>query len=547
MGYLVHILLALFFMGLADQTATEAAPLPWGLPLLALVPYAVGGLVRRWSIQGKFRRADLGLTFLHASAPFLFLAALFVFGWLGSLEAWTGRRPSLMDWPAPGLFLAFAPFVLLCLLTIDVRARLCAPSSQVSATRRLQARLFLSALAPIALYVSVAWLLGLNRPLRVHIEEVRVWGALFAGLLILSFVRCLPWVLRHTWDTTPLPRGPERELFEAVAAGARFRCRDLILWRTGRQMANAAIVGLFPGSRLVLLTDALLLRLGPRELAAVLAHEIGHAKRGHVLAFGAWAIAFTLGADVLFERLPEGQDLAAGALLAALIGVWVLVFGWLSRRFELDADLYSADLLGESAGMISALEEVGGLHSRNRGSWRHFSTARRVDFLRAVDARPELGRRLRTKLRLWTRVGIALMFASLALEAAGLFDSWGVDRVRANLRLGRYELAAEQLERIADPSEDLERLVRRAASIAGPDDLEAIASAARAALLAGAGEDAADWLALGALRGSAELTAVESALHAGLDEDARDGVLRRLEHGAVDWVAPLTAYFAESQ
>ena len=544
MGYLLHILLALFFLGLSDQVEGPGAPWPWGLLLLALVPYAVGALVRRLSMRGKFKSADLGLAFLHASAPFLFLAALFVFGWLDSVQAWTGRRPSLMDWPAPGLLLAFAPFVALCLLTIDVRARLCAPSSQVASARRLQARLFLSALAPIGLYVIVAWLVGLNRPLRVHIEEVRVWGALFAVLLIGVFVRCLPWILRHTWDTTPLPRGPERELFEAVAAGARFRCRDLILWRTGRQMANAAIVGLFPGSRLVLLSDALLLRLGPRELAAVLAHEIGHAKRRHVQAFGAWAIAFMLGADLCFERLPEGQDLAAGALLAAMIGVWVLVFGWLSRRFELDADLYSVDLLGESAGMIRALEEVGGLHSRNRGSWRHFSTARRVDFLRAADTRPELGRRLRARLRLWTRVGFALMCIAVALETAGLFDSWGVDCVRANLRLGRYELAAEQLARVEEPGADLERLVRRALSLSGPDDVQAIASAAREALLSGAGEDAADWLALGALRDSAELTEVEGAFHTGLDEDSRAAALRRLEHSAPDWVAPLTAYWS---
>ena len=158
MGYLVHILLALFFLGLAEQIGTRAAPMPWGLALLALVPYLVGVLVRRLLIKGKFRSADFGLAFLHASAPFLFLAALLVFGWLESVRAWTGRRPSLMDWPAPGLFLAGAPFVALCLMTIDVRARLCVPRSQVPATRRLQSRLFLSGLTPIALYVVVAWL-----------------------------------------------------------------------------------------------------------------------------------------------------------------------------------------------------------------------------------------------------------------------------------------------------------------------------------------------------------------------------------------------------
>ena len=541
MGYLVHICLGLLFLGIAEQAGTLVAPLPWGIFALGAVPYLVAALVRRWSMTGRFRAADLGFAFLHWSAPFLYLAALFVFGWMDSVEAWLGRRPSLIEWPGPGLFVAYAPFVGLCLLTIDARARVLAPSTRIAATRRFHARLFFSGLAPIALYVTVAWLIGLYRPLRVQVEEVRLWGAVFAVLLIVTFVRYLPTVLRYTWDTTPLPRGRERDVFDAVATKARFRCRELVVWKTGRQMANAAIVGLFPRSRLVLLSDALLLRLGPRELAAVFAHEIGHAKRLHVLAFGAWAIAFLFGADLIVERLPEGQDLAAGALVAAVIALWVAVFGWLSRRFELDADLYSVELLGEAGSLIVALEAVAGPHSTNAGSWRHFSTDRRVEFLRAFEREPEVGRRLRRTLRSWTRVGVVLMCVVLGLQLIGLFESWNVDQVRASLRLGRYDLAAEQIALVEDPDPALDQLVRRAVTLDGANDLEAIASAARGALEAGDGEGAADWLALGALRGSDELATVESALHA--DHEKQD-TLRWLASRAPDWVEPMEAYLS---
>ena len=63
-------------------------------------------------------------------------------------------------------------------------------------------------------------------------------------------------------------------------------------------MANAAIVGFLPGHRTVLFSDSLLAGLPPRELAAVFAHEIGHARRHHVLVFGAWTLVFFLAGDL---------------------------------------------------------------------------------------------------------------------------------------------------------------------------------------------------------------------------------------------------------
>ncbi|MBU0755300.1 MAG: hypothetical protein KJ645_09180, partial [Planctomycetes bacterium] len=70
---------------------------------------------------------------------------------------------------------------------------------------------------------------------------------------------------------------------------------------------------------------------------------------------------------------------------AALI-YWGLVFGFLSRRFEMEADIFGAAAVENPALFIHTLEHVAqaGRVARGKGSWRHFSIARRVDSLRKV-------------------------------------------------------------------------------------------------------------------------------------------------------------------
>ena len=113
------------------------------------------------------------------------------------------------------------------------------------------------------------------------------------------------------------------------------------------------------------------------------AHEIGHARRHHVLVFVSWTAGFFLCADLALARwLPSGELWATSALVAA-VALWYAGFGWLSRRFELDADLFSVELTGDVEGMVCALDSVGGPHGGARRTWRHFSIDARVQFLRS--------------------------------------------------------------------------------------------------------------------------------------------------------------------
>jgi hypothetical protein len=192
--------------------------------------------------------------------------------------------------------------------------------------------------------------------------------------------------------------------------------------------------------------------------------------------------------------------------------LFFLVFGYMSRRFELEADLFCIDLLGDASALITALEKVGG-HFRDVAGWRHFSTADRVRFLADATFDPRIGLRLRRRLRIWKRFGMALLVLALALQSLVLAQSFRDDRMRADLRLGRYGPAAERAAAPEGLDPALARLARLASSL-GRDEVPVavIETRARESLSSGDVDSALDWLDLGALRGDAQLDRVARAV-----------------------------------
>jgi Zn-dependent protease with chaperone function len=520
MGYLLHLLVALLGQGLAETGWKTGLDAPW-LVLLALpIPHLLGWTGHRLFLRGRFRASASVLRVLTGAAPALHVLAVCAFGWLDALERWFGDAVSLAGWPRIGLLLALAPFVVYEAAAIDARARLVAPPGRErDAWRAFHVRMLLSGLVPLAGYVLVSTLAGANDRVRVEIEEVSLFSAAFAAALLLLLAISLPSLLRNVWDTSPFPAGDRRDVLLAVAERARFRARALLAWNTGDLMANAAIVGVGPRTRVVLFSDSLLAQLDATELAAVFAHEIGHAARRHVLIFVSWAGAFFLIADFAANRLfPSNVWLGGGLVLLAVVG-WLLGFGFASRRFELEADLYCLDLLGDTSALVRALEKVGG-RFRDVASWRHFSTADRVRFLERATVDPAVGTRLRRGLRIWSRAGFLLLAAAAVLQGWALARAFPRERLRADLRLGAYPAAISRASDRPGIDPELARLARRAAMLApGRTTLRDLEERARAAMLAGDVEAALEWLRLGDLRGSAELAAVGSTLSGLVEQD----------------------------
>jgi STE24 endopeptidase len=109
-------------------------------------------------------------------------------------------------------------------------------------------------------------------------------------------------------------------------------------------------MGLIPQVRYILLSDLLLESMTDEEVEAVFAHELGHIVHRHLAWYVVMVIVLMLGLSigeiVLSDRLPHlhlhvnvDPDLATNVIG---VGLFFLVFGFLSRRFERQADVYAA-------------------------------------------------------------------------------------------------------------------------------------------------------------------------------------------------------------
>jgi STE24 endopeptidase len=157
--------------------------------------------------------------------------------------------------------------------------------------------------------------------------------------------------------------------------------------------SNAYFTGIGRVKRIVLF-DTLLAQMTPDEILAILAHEAGHWKKGHIrrrlwsaelLSLAAFFLAFHL---LQWGGLPQLLGLAQASFFAQVVILGFLgslasfpltPFGsWLSRRHERQADRFASDLTGEPAFLASALvklskENLANLHPHPLYAWFHYS------------------------------------------------------------------------------------------------------------------------------------------------------------------------------
>jgi Zn-dependent protease with chaperone function len=238
--------------------------------------------------------------------------------------------------------------------------------------------------------------------------SVRLWLPLALQLLgTLAVLSLMPAVLRRVWDTIRLDPGPLREILDRMCRDQRVRIRELLVWRTHGTMLNGAVMGLFGPVRYILLTDALLESLTGVQVEAVMAHEIGHIRRRHMIWLGIAGLgAILLGADLgqwaLARYFPAyaSQDLAQSLVLLITLPAAIIWLGYVSRRFEWQADAFAVQHLSGSrpgaapvaidpeavVAMSSALDTVARLNHipRHRFSFRHGSIASRQHHLKAL-------------------------------------------------------------------------------------------------------------------------------------------------------------------
>lgn len=277
---------------------------------------------------------------------------------------------------------------------------------------------------------------------RGHPAAAGMYIVALMGLIVM-----LPLLLKRILPTRPMAFGPLREQLEALTHQVGVPIRDLAIWETGGRLSNAAVTGLLPGLRYVFLTDALVQRLDPLELEAVLLHELGHLRRRHLLLrllvlisplwlWLVWQAMFPVSA----LRLGTAADvwssewgLSTPFLLSlSMAGYVLLALAWHARWLEHDADLWAVDRMPvgstpAATRFIAALEKLAEPVARGRrsgGGWLHPSLAQRRTLVEQVERSPHLGVRFRRRLR-WLHGGFVLVVLGLpllivALRVAGL-------------------------------------------------------------------------------------------------------------------------------
>ena len=212
---------------------------------------------------------------------------------------------------------------------------------------------------------------------------------------------------------------------EQLAKRARFRHSGLLIWeKVG--LATAALVGVFPKARYVLFSKKLLDGLSPSELEAVLSHEIGHGKRGHLLYSALIGLGMLLASDLFIQLLSRLLSFCwlLFLLSAAFIALYLrFILGSFSKLFEREADLYVHELGIPQEHLASALDRVCSLSgvSPKRRSWRNFSVTERIAFLQQTAFEPQLIKKHERKVRraLLLHLGWLLILSSTALYLAG--------------------------------------------------------------------------------------------------------------------------------
>ena len=210
-----------------------------------------------------------------------------------------------------------------------------------------------------------------------------IWAAVLVIAFQLLVMLVAPVVIMPLFNKfTPLPEGSRlRECLFALAKRTNFPTRSIEVMDGSKRSrhSNAFFTG-FGRFRKIVLFDTLVTQLAERELESVLAHEIGHYKKRHVVkslgvsiasVFIGFAAIAWLARQQWFYRA-FGFDYHAGfaaanvvpamllfALLAGTISFWLspLVHSW-SRRFEYEADAFARESMGDAQPLVQALRKL---------------------------------------------------------------------------------------------------------------------------------------------------------------------------------------------
>ena len=238
-------------------------------------------------------------------------------------------------------------------------------------------------------------------------------GQILYFIFFLFFVALFgPAFIQKFWRCRPLEHGAHRSRIERLCYKAGFQYANILYWPIfGGRMITAGVMGLVRKFRYLLVTEALLRFLTPDEIDAVVAHEIGHIKRNHLVFylsfFGGYLLISFATLDLLLlgivylrpskwffsEGIKFTQTTPTSIIFSAMVLVLFLIyfryiFGYFMRNFERQADIYVYQLFDSALPLITTLNKIALTSGQppDKPNWHHFSIAQRIEYLKLCES-----------------------------------------------------------------------------------------------------------------------------------------------------------------
>jgi STE24 endopeptidase len=207
---------------------------------------------------------------------------------------------------------------------------------------------------------------------------LRAWiiGWIFSATISIALIYIAPTVILPLFfKLSPVPDGPLRDQVIEFSRSQHFPVRELLVIDGSRRSskANAFFTG-FGSNKRIALYDTLINSHTVPELLAVLAHEVGHYKKHHIvrhLLIGQLNLLLLfLGASFCISRPELFQAFGVSTpsyyvgltLYLILMRPFAVLFGILmnywSRKDEFEADRFAAESLGDPNPLIQALKRL---------------------------------------------------------------------------------------------------------------------------------------------------------------------------------------------
>lgn len=210
-----------------------------------------------------------------------------------------------------------------------------------------------------------------------------LWGFVVFFLFQIIMIVAYPMFIMPLFNKMePLEEGPLKDRLFALAARTGFLAKTILKMDGSRRSthSNAFFAG-FGNFRRIVLYDTLMEQMNEEELEAVLAHEIGHYKLGHIpkmvalsavsglCMFGAlgWLATSPWFAQAFYFNESDAACfvpvLLLFMILSGLLSYWLSpLSSRLSRKHEYEADAFACDAVGTASPLVSALRN---LHEKN--------------------------------------------------------------------------------------------------------------------------------------------------------------------------------------